>query len=385
MASEAGGLYSATDADSPTPSGHEEEGWFFTWTPDEIRKITPDNAEAAIAWWGVEPGGNFEGRSILTTWQEREQVRTRLGIDEATLDGHLKAARLDMYATRHKRPPPLRDDKVLMAWNGLMLSAFARGALVLNDEQWASQARKTADFLLTQMRTPEGRLHRSWRDGRAAHPAILDDYAFTIQGLLDLHEATAERRWLASAIALQALQDKHYAAENGGYHQAANDAETLLTRDIPSRDGAEPSGNSVSALNLLRLNELTGEVTYRERVERLFSAFSVNLSQAGPASPLMMSALDFYLDNPREVVIVGDDRAAMLDVVRKTYLPNRVLLSLDEATARAQEDLIPLLSYKAAIGGQTTAYVCERGLCEAPTTDPAVLASQLKRIKPLIE
>jgi uncharacterized protein YyaL (SSP411 family) len=378
-------VYSATDADSPTPSGHEEEGWFFTWTPDEIRAVTPDNAEAVIAWWGVETGGNFEGRTILNTARARSEVAAELGIDEATLDGHIKAARLDMYAVRSKRPPPLRDDKVLMAWNGLMLSAFARGALVLDDPQWASQARKTANFLLTEMRTPDGRLHRSWREGTAAHPAILEDYAFLIGGLLDLHEATGELTWLQSAIAMQGLQDKHYSAENGGYHQTADDAEVLLTRELPSRDGAQPSGNSVSALNLVRLYELTGNEAYKVRVEKLFSAFSINLSRAGPASPLMLCALDFYLDTPREVVIVGDDRKELMDVIRKTYLPNRVLLSMDEAGARASEGTIPLLSFKSPIDRVATAYVCERGLCEAPTSDPAVFADQLSKVKPLVE
>ncbi len=383
MCSPEGGLYSATDADSPTPSGEEEEGWFFTWTPEEIREITPDNAEAAIAWWGVKPAGNFEGRTILTTHRTRTEVAAELGVDEETLAAHLVAARLDLYAVRSKRPPPLRDDKVLTAWNGLMLSAFARGALVLGNEQWAEQGRRTADFLLDQMKKPDGRLHRSWRAGRAAHPAILEDYAFLIAGLLDLHEATGEGRWLESAIALQATQDAHYAAENGGYHQTADDAEVLLTREMPSRDGAEPSGNSVSALNLLRLYEITGRGPYKETVERLFSAFSVNMSQAGPASPLMLAALDFYLDTPREVVIVGADREALVDVIRKTYLPNRVLLSVDEAGARAQEAVIPLLSSKSAIDGVATAYVCERGLCEAPTSDPEVFAKQLAKVKPL--
>jgi len=385
MVSPEGGVYSATDADSPTPDGHEEEGWFFTWTPDEIREITPDNAEAAIAWWGVEPGGNFEGRSILTTWRTRAAVASSLGIDEATLDQHIKAARLDLYAVRSKRPPPLRDDKVLMAWNGLMVSAFARGALVLDDPQWAKQATKTADFLLKQMRTEDSRLHRSWRAGRAAHPAILEDYAFLIGGLLDLHEATGERRWVQSAIEMQALQDKHYAAEKGGYHQTAGDAEVLLTREMPTRDGAQPSGNSVSALNLARLHELTGKVAYKETLEGLFSAFSLTLTKAGPASPLMLCALDFYLDTPREVVIVGDDRKVLLDVIRNTYLPNRVLLSMDEATARSHESEVPLLQYKTALDGTATAYVCERGLCETPTSDPVVFAQQLAKVKPLQE
>ena len=385
MVAPEGGVYSATDADSPTPDGHEEEGWFFTWTPEEIRAVSPQHATAAIAWWNVQPQGNFEGRSILHTPRSRADVAQSLDLDPTALDAHIEAARRDLFASRETRPPPLRDDKVLTAWNGLMVSAFAKGALVLEDPKWAEKGRRTAQFLLDELRTDDGRLLRSWRQGRAAHPAILEDYAFLIQGLLDLHEATNELRWLDAALSLQKIQDQFYSAENGGYHQTASDAEALLTRELPTRDGAEPSGNSVSALNLLRLHELTGQQTYLDTVERLFSAFSVQMRRAGPASPLLMSALDFYLDTPRQIVIVGPDRTRLLEVVRKTYLPNRILLSTEEAGARAQESTLPLLQAKTPIDGQATAYVCERGLCEAPTTDPAVLATQLARIKPLVD
>jgi len=393
MTGPGGGFYSATDADSPTPRGHDdEEGYYFTWTPAEIEAVLGrERARTIAAYYGVTPRGNFEGRTIFHTSRPLAEVAGSLGVTPAALEAELASARAALYEARARRPPPLRDDKVLTSWNGLMISAFARGALVLDRSDYAERARRAADFVLRELRTDEGRLLRSHMDGRARHNGYLDDYAFFIQGLLDLYEATFEPRWLREAVALQAQLDARYLdAGHGGYFMTSSDHEELLARDKPAYDGAEPSGSSVALMNLLRLEELTGKEEYRQRAERGFAAFSVALSRGGSGLPKMLAALDFYLDAPREVLIVAPeqdgDPAPLLSRLRRTYLPNRILAVTTEGAAlEATSAVLPVIEGKLAIRGRTTAFVCERGRCELPTSDPDVFARQLAKIRPLLD
>ncbi len=192
MTAPAGGFYSATDADSLMPDGRREEGWFFTWTPAEIQAaLDPAAARLLEAYYGVTAAGNFEGRTVLHVAAPLDAVATQLGLDPAQATSLLAAARDRLRAARARRPPPLRDEKVLASWNGLMISAYARAAVVLGDDAWAQQAAAAAGFVLDRMRR-DGRLLRSWTAGAARHPAYLDDYAFLIAGLLDLFEATGD-------------------------------------------------------------------------------------------------------------------------------------------------------------------------------------------------
>jgi len=390
MSSPEGAFYSATDADSAGPEGEMEEGLFFTWTPAEIRAaLDPDAAAAAIAFWGVTEQGNFEGRNILHAWRPADLVAAQLEIEPAELQRRLERARAGLYAARARRPAPLRDEKILVAWNGLMISAFARAGFAFDEPRYTEAARRAARFILGQMRE-RGRLLRVSKDGRAAGPAFLEDYAFLIAALLDLYEADPDPTWLREAIALQAVLDRDYAdAAGGGYFKTANSHEPLLAREKPARDGAIPAGNSVAALNLLRLAEFTGRDDYLASATLLFSAFHDTLVRSPTALAEMLIALDYHLDEPKEVVVVrpasdGEGAAALMAPLRGAFVPNRIVSVVREgAELDAHAALVPLLSGKRALQGRPTAYVCVNRVCGYPTPDPAVLAEQLARTKPL--
>jgi hypothetical protein len=388
MTSPEGAFYSATDADSLAPAGEREEGWFFTWTGNEIQALLgTERARVAFGYYGVTPGGNFEGRSILHVPRPLGDVSRELGLPEERVRAVIEDARDLLYAARAGRPPPLRDEKILAAWNGLMISAHARAALVLGEASYARRAARAADFVLTRMRQA-GRLLRSYKDGRARHDGYLDDYAFLIAGLLDLYEATGEVRWLAEAIALDTALERHFEdEEHGGYFMTSGDHEKLLAREKPAYDGAEPSGNSVQALNLLRLHELTTDDRYRQRAERTLRAFGERLTRAPAALSEMLLAADFQLDTPKEVVIVApaarDEAEPFLARLRSTFLPNRVLAVATEGPdLTGQARLVPLLRGKLALKGQATAYVCELGVCKLPTSDPEVFERQIRNLEP---
>jgi uncharacterized protein YyaL (SSP411 family) len=390
MTSPEGAFYSATDADSLTPSGHREEGWFFTWTPQELARVLgPERAKIAGAYYGVTEAGNFEGRNILHVARPHEAIAAEFGLSPAELRAKIDETNEILYAARAERPAPLRDEKILTAWNGLMIGALARAALILGEEEYAHRAARAADFVLTQMRN-EGRLLRSYMDGRAAHNGYLDDYAFLIAGLIDLYEATRDLRWLEEAIAIDRVLEARYEdEEGGGFFMTSDDHERLLAREKPNYDGAEPSGNSVQALNLLRLAEFTTDDRYRQRAARTLGSFGAQLARAPSSLSEMLLALDFELDRPKEVILVAPSGGAaetelFLSELRRQFLPNRVLSIVTEGEQlERQQELIPLLRGKTARDGRTTAYVCEGGICKLPTGDPAKFAEQLGAVAPL--
>jgi uncharacterized protein YyaL (SSP411 family) len=386
MSDPAGGFYSATDADSPVPGrSHQEEGWFFTWTPAEIRRVVGgDEARVVIEAYGITDGGNFEGRNIVQRWRSESEVAGALGWPVARVRTTLESARAKLYAHRLTRPPPLRDDKVLASWNGLALSAFARGAGVL-DERYADRARKLAGFITESMVDGEGRLLRSVTHGQRGSRGFADDYAFTIQGLIDLHEATSEPVWLERALAFQRQLDAHHLDPTaGGYFVTPDDGESLLARPKPSYDGAEPSANSVAALNLLRLHELTLDSQWFDRGRAILQAFSGQLTRGAVGVPKLLCALDLLWDRPLQVVIVEavDDAAgagALREQWRRSYAPNKVSIMVGAGEVAARARTVPWVAEKLALRGRSTAYVCEGTVCQKPTSDPALFATQLAR------
>ncbi|MBW2281366.1 MAG: thioredoxin domain-containing protein [Deltaproteobacteria bacterium] len=389
MKSPEGAFFSATDADSRAPGGHMHEGWFFTWTPGEIREVLGDDrGEGILDYYGVSEAGNFEGRSILHVREPLASVAKRLGTSEEDLRLQFDLDLARLYEARAERPPPLLDDKVLAAWNGLMISAFAQAGLALGEPDYTATAATAAGFALERMRQ-DGRLRRVFKDGRADGDAFLDDYAFLIAGLLDLHEADGRRRWLEEAIALQKVQDAHYLdAAGGGYFTTADDQEKLLAREKPDFDGAVPAGGSVAFLNLLRLHEITTEPAYLERAVQTLSAFRTVIESRPTELAVMLEGVEYLLDTPKQVILVapasGPGPAELLDRLRTTYLPNRMLLSVREGSQlRENAELVPLVREKAARGGRPTAYVCERRICDLPTSDPDVFSKQIGRVAPL--
>jgi len=383
MTSGDGAFFSATDADSLNASGETEEGWFFTWTPAEIESaLGADLAKIVNAYYGVTPRGDYEGRNILHAWRSREKVAEELGMSEQALDRALDRTRASLYEVRSRRSQPLRDSKVLVSWNGLMISAFARAGLVFDDERYVAAAARAAGFILDEMQK-DGVLRRVYQGGRAEGPAFLEDYAFLIAGLLDLYEVDTQPRWLRAAIALQATLDAHFIdALGGGYFQTADNADALLAREKPSRDGAIPSGNSVAALNLLRLAELTGDHQYSDTVIPIFSAFSDLMDSRPIEISEMLLALDFYLSKRVEIVLItppdGKGLDEMLAPVRATFYPNRVLVvAAEDEQLESHAEINPLLESRIARNGQTTVYLCQNYVCGFPTADPAIFAEQL--------
>ncbi len=281
------------------------------------------------------------------------------------------------------RPKPLRDEKVLAAWNGQMISAFALGGLVLGEPGYIERAAKAADFVLAELRR-EGRLHRAWKDGRLGAHGFLDDHAFLCAALLDLFEATGELRWLDEALALDAELLARFEDPEGGWFVTANDAEGLLVREKPTRDGAQPSGTSVHTLNLLRLHELTTDDRYRQRAEAAFRSVGTILARFPLALSELLLAIDFSTDRALEIVLVtpeGGDSEPLLAELRRSFLPNRVLVQARPGDAELAKR-VPIAEGKVAIDGRATAYVCESGACKWPTNDPATFREQLAEVAP---
>ena len=387
MTADEGGFYSATDADSPTPSGHEEEGWYFTWTPAELALALGDDRAALVsAAYGVTERGNFEGRNILHRVKSDRELAEAFRMPPERIRGALAEARALLYEVRATRPPPLRDDKVIAAWNGLMISAFARAGWAFERSAYVDAAGRAASFVLDSMRDEAGALVRTYRSGRKSGSSFLDDYAFMVAACLDLYEATGAAKWLEAALGLQEAQDARFAdEESGGYFLTPSDGEALLVREKPTYDGAVPAGNSVAASNLLRLHDFTGDDRWRNRAERLFASFALTVTRAPTGAPLLLVALDRYYDVPLEIVLVADEReqTKLLEQrLRKTFVPNRALAVLSDEEAERQQARIPWLEGKRPLRGKPTAFVCERGRCELPTSNPAVFAKQIRKLTP---
>ncbi len=389
MTSDEGGFYSATDADSADPSGHLHEGWFFTWTVAELEELLDHEQLKLIReHYGVGEQANFEGRHILHIARPLAEVADQLGLDVDEARRQLNSAHGRLYDARKQRTPPGTDTKVLVAWNGLMISALARGARVLGSTEYAAAAERAAAFLWSKLRRPDDQLYRSWARGRAANDGVLDDYAFFIAGLLDLFEATGDSVYLEHAISLQRVLSERFAdKQHGGFFFTAAGAEELLVREKPKYDGAEPTGNAVAIGALLRLAELTGEDHYRKEAERSIRAFAdILIGYAAPTyAARMLIALDFYTDRTKEIVIVTPNAAASADAflerLKSTFQPNSVLIRTVEGQHTQQlAQHVALVRDKKALQGKTTAYVCENRSCDLPTSDPELFAEQIGRV-----
>jgi uncharacterized protein YyaL (SSP411 family) len=366
MTSPEGGFYSATDADS-----EGEEGKFFVWSLGEVRALLGDEAERFARYYDVTEGGNFEGHNILNAPRPDEGEHAALA-----------AARARLYEVRSKRIPPLRDDKILAAWNGLMISALAVAGRVLGERRYVEAAARAGDFLLARMRAGD-RLVRSYKEGRRQAQGFLEDQSFVAGGFIDLFEATFEPRWLSEAIALSDAVEQHFAdREHGGWFMTADDAEKLIAREKPMYDGAEPSGTSIAIMNALRLHTFTGDERWRAVAQEALSSLHEILTERPLAMAEALVALDYHADVPKEVALVwpaGQGADGLHAVLRATFVPNRALAGAAEgAEVEALARLVPFIAEKVAVGGRPTGYVCRRGRCELPATEPGELAAQLK-------
>jgi len=377
MTHPAGGFYSAQDADS-----EGVEGKFFVWSADEIRAVLGDPAlaRAALAYWGVDDGPNFEGHSILFVPREPEEVAGTLGMTVDELMTAIGRARALLHAAREPRVHPALDDKVLASWNGLMLAAFAEAASVLGRADYLAAAVRNAEFLGKQM-VRDGRLLRSWKDGQARITGYLEDYSMVGAGLLSLYEATFDRRWLDESrrLAEEALR-LFWSADLNAFFDTGHDQEALVVRPRNLFDNAVPSGTSVAIDWLLRLAVIVGEERYEAIALKALRPMADLMQRYPSGFGRYLSALDFHLGPVAEVALVwrpGEERAMgpLLDTVFGRYQPNRVVVGAAEGEAAAAG--LPLLAERATVGGRPTAYVCRHYVCQLPVTEPDALARQL--------
>ena len=376
MTSPDGGFYASEDADS-----EGEEGTFYIWTPAEIRAALDTNqAELALRYWDVTERGNFEQRNILSVPRDVAVVAREFNLAPAELLQQLDEIRATLLDIRSQRERPARDEKILAAWNGMMLRAFALAARVLNRADYRQVAERNGDFLLTKL-VVDGRLRRSYKDEQAKFNGYLEDYANVADGMLALYEATFERRWLDAAVNLaETMTDLFWDAERNTFFDTAADHEELVTRPRDVYDNATPSGMSVAVDVLLHLSLLLERPDFGQFAQAVLDDLSGGMAQVPGAFGRLLSAADFALSEPREIAIIGEldapDTLALLAAVYTPYLPNKMVAGrapTDDASAAA----IPLLAERPTRDGAATAYVCIRHACQNPTTDAAELAAQL--------
>ncbi len=378
MTTHEGAFYSTTDADS-----EGEEGLFFIWSITELQELLGDDAPIAIEYWGVTQRGNFEGHNILNVPNDDEVVADRLNLSVDELRTKIAAIKDKLYAVRIQRIHPGLDDKILTSWNGMMLASLAEAARVLDRSDYQIAAVKNAEFILSNMKSVDGRLLRTHKSGVTNQriKATLEDYGCLIDGLLELYQTTFDERWFVEARALTDSALEHFAAQDGGFFDTADDHEALIARPRNMQDNAVPSGNAMMAKNLIRLSAYTADDRYDEAARRTLALLTEAMRQYPQAFGESLSAVDMLVTGLAEVAFVGTptDLAtkALLDVARKPYRPN-IITALSPADVPA-EATVPLLSYRTLRNNQPTVYVCRHFVCANPVTTPADVEKLLTR------
>ena len=377
MTDAAGGFYSTQDADS-----EGVEGKFFVWSLSEVKQLLGESDAALFAaYYNVTEEGNFEGENILNVTRTLEDVARAQKVSVEQLSEVLARGRHKLFEAREQRIKPGRDEKVLTAWNGLMLVSFAEAGAILGRSDYTDIARRNARFVLDNLRK-DGLLLRTYKDGQAKLNAYLEDYAFFIDGLLTLFETTGELPWLEEALALTETMIKEFWDEqDGGFFYTGQSHEELIVRSKDFYDNATPSGNSVAAEVLLRIGLLTDNADYQRRAATILRLTAAAAGRYPSGFGRLLCALDFHLGQPKEIAIIGspesDDTRALQKEVWQTYLPNKVVaMSAPGDTAASQ--LSPLLRDRQQVDGQATAYVCEFFTCKQPVNTASELAPQLQ-------
>lgn len=357
-----GGFYTAQDADS-----EGVEGKFFVWTPEEITEILgAEDARIFNFYFDVSEHGNFEEKNILNVRNSLEVSVGQLKIPTETLKEILERGRKLLFEEREKRIKPFRDEKVLTAWNGLMLATFSEASAILQSEEYLEIAKRHADFILENLQK-DGFLLRSWKDGQAKLNAYLEDYANFADGLIELFQVSGEAKYLSEAKRLADLMiTEFWDADAGGFYFTANNHEELLMRSKDFYDNATPSGNSAAADCLLKLAKLTGDERYERFAVMLLRLIAPQIKRFPNAFGRVLSVMEFYLNPVKEIVIIGGKNSELEREVWHGFLPNKIVVTAEENNSNA--DLIPLLQDRKTIDGKTTAYVCENFVCQKPVT-----------------
>jgi len=388
MTSPEGAFYSAEDADS-----EGEEGLFYLWTTPEVEKILgKEDAAFATSVWSLESEGNYSdevkgrrtGRNIPHLTSSHQDMARSLKMTDEDFEKRLESIRSRLFEVRERRIHPLKDDKVLTDWNGLMAASMAFAGRVFDEPEWVQAAKSATDFVFEQMRTKSGRMLHRYRDGDASIPAFLDDYVFMTTAMLELYDATFEPRYLERAVELQ--QQTHelfWDSKGSGFYFTAADNEELLVRQKEIYDGAIPSGNSTAADNNVRLARLTSDSEYLQGADHIFNAFSSEANQMPSAHSQLMSALQRGIGPSLEVVIAGEpgaeDTAALIATVREKYLPQAAVLLVPPGKSGGKiRELAPFAEAYEPVDGKAAAYVCRDFTCQLPTTDPTKLRELLE-------
>jgi uncharacterized protein YyaL (SSP411 family) len=387
MTAPEGGFYSAEDADS-----EGEEGLFYLWTVDEVREVLGDKrADFVIDLFHMSSEGNYldeatqqaNGSNILHLRESHGAAASRLGMSPVDFEKRLESARADLFNAREQRIHPLKDDKILTDWNGLMAAAMARAGRAFGEPEYLEAAGAAVEFVLGSMRSENGRLMHRYREGSVSVPAFLDDYVFMISACLELYAATLDETHLDRALSLQRETDERFWDDgSGGYFFSADDAEELLVRQKEVYDGAMPSGNSVAMANLVLLGELTGDTKYTQRADAVASAFSADVKRMPSAHTYFVNAVQHAAGPSIEVVIAGDPSdertRSLISEVRSHYLPHAVILLVPDGKQGAKiRELAPFTKHYSSIEGQPAAFVCRDYECKLPTSDVGKLKELL--------
>ena len=366
MTDKRGGFYSAEDADS-----EGEEGLFYLWTAEELKaKLSSADAELIIETFNIELSGNYIDEAL-----GKKTLKNILYLNKPKANNKINQILNDLYTVREKRIHPLKDDKILTDWNGLMIAAFAKAGDVFNSDDYIKQAENSAQFILKNLTDKNGRLLKRYRNGKSGIDSHLDDYAFFIWGLLELYEATFNTIYLSEAIKLSEIMvSEFWDTENGAFFLGSNNSEKLIVRAKTGYDGAIPSGNSVAAMNFIKLNRITGETKWVEISDKIFMTFSKEISNTPSAFAHMLNAFLFESNEPKEVVVVGSGKdpetKLAIEKIKSIYIPSKVIIFKD--TDDKSNKLTPLAKWtmtQESIDDKTTFYVCRDFACKIPTTD----------------
>jgi uncharacterized protein YyaL (SSP411 family) len=387
MTSPEGGFYSAEDADS-----EGEEGKFYLWTKDEISEIlAPEELDAFNKVYNVSEEGNYQdeatkrktGKNILHMKRPMAEYASESGITEESLRLMLEQFRTKLLETRGYRARPHLDDKVLTSWNGLMIAALAKAGRALGEPRYIEAASRTVDFILSALRTQEGRLLRRYRDGDASIPGFLEDYAFLVWGLLEMYEATYDEKYLELAVEYnEAMISLFWDETGGGFFSTAKDFEEVLVRGKEIYDGAIPSANSVALLNLIRIIKLTADIALEEKASALMDRFSEQVYASPVSHSFFMTAVDFANEPSYEVIVTGkqgaEDTEMMLRALGEGYLPNKVVLFVPVGEASGITEIAGYAKDHTSIEGKATAYVCVNFSCQLPVTNVSEMLKLLE-------
>ena len=377
MTHKEGGFYSAEDADS-----EGEEGVFYIWSKEELIEILgPEDGTRMAKIFGFSDNGNFRdeasgkstGNNIPYLPRNKNELAKKSDMSLDEFDGFVEMSRQQLFDVREKRIHPLKDDKILTDWNGLMIAALALGGQVLDEPDYITAAEQAAEFVEKNLRDKKGRLMKRYRLGKAGLSPHLDDYSFMVWGLLNLYEATFDTEYLARAIEFTDIMNNDFSDENGGFFIGSKDAEKLMVRAKDSYDGAIPSGNSVAVMNLFRLSKITGSTQWVDLADKALKAFTKQARNSPTGFSHMLTGFMFDLKDPKELVIVADGKTPetqdLIQQIRENYSPNKVVLFKDMSDPDPLAEIASWTKAHSMMDGKPTFYVCENFSCKRPTTN----------------